>query len=191
MHTTFRRALPRRLVTLSLLPPPSCGAPLAPFGFAGFVMERACLGEARFTLHALGFASGYDPARMRGDIRALFDPETTALICGPWRSVTAEHSTAPLPSSYRELIPRIGLRHDILAPVPRHLLATAGRVGGLDLPETEPSPLARLGQIGKEAQAAWIFWLQAYCPVNLRRKLLAGYLAWQYLEHARLQLARS
>ena len=190
MHRTFHRALPGRLVGLSLLPPPSHGAPLAPFGFAGFVMERVCLGEARFTLHAQGFAAGYDPARMRGDIRALFDPETTALICGPWRSGARDISAASLPSSYRELIPRIGLRHDILAPVPRHLLATAGRVGGLELPETEPTPIARLGRLGKEAQAAWIFWLQAYCPVNLRRKLLASYLAWQYLERARLELAR-
>ncbi|MFT4894635.1 MAG: hypothetical protein ACI8QU_001438 [Devosia litorisediminis] len=140
-------------------------------------------------LHAQGFAAGYDPARMRIEIRALFDPETTALICGPSRLSAAEHSSAPLPSSYLELIPRTGLRHDIFAPAPRHLLATAGRVGGLDLPEAEPTPLARLGRLGKEAQAAWIFWLQAYCPVNLRRKLLASYLAWQYLEHARLQLA--
>lgn len=190
MHRTFRCALPRRMVALSLLPPPSHGAPLAPFGFAGFVMERGCLGEAKFTLHAQGFAAGYDPARMRTGIRALFDPETTALICGPWRSVDAELSTAPLPSSYLEFIPRIGLQHDIFAPAPRHLLATAGQVGGLDLPETEPTPLARLGRIGMEAQAAWIFWLQAYCPVNLRRKLLASYLAWQYLECARLKLVR-
>ena len=185
MQRTIRRTLPIRMVALSLLPPPNSFAPKAPFGFGAFVIDPKCRGEASFALHMHGYGAGHDPAPMCDAIRTLFDPETMALICAISRFPAGELVEAPFPDAYLDLVPRTGLRRNLFAPLPRHILASAGRVGGLDLPDTEPTPLARLGQIGGEAQAAWIFWLQTYCPVNLRRKLLASYLAWQQLQRAR------
>ncbi|WP_157726894.1 hypothetical protein [Qipengyuania flava] len=124
-------------------------------------------------------------------IRTLFDPETMALICAISRFPSGKLVQAPFPDAYLELVPRTGLRCNLFTPLPRNILASAGRVGWLDLPDTEPTPLARLGQIGGEAQAAWIFWLQTYCPVSLRRKLLASYLAWQLLQRVRLPPVRT
>lgn len=177
--------MPTRMVALSLLPPPNPFAPKAPFGFGAFVIDPKCRGEASFALHMHGYGAGHDPAPMRDAIRAFFDPDTMALICAPSRSPAGELAQVPFPDAYLDLVPRTGLRRNLFAPLPRHILASAGRVGGLDLPKAEPTPLARLGQIGCEAQAAWIFWLQAYCPVNYRRKLLASYLAWRQLQRAR------
>ena len=191
MQRTIRRTMPTRMVALSLLPPPNPFAPKAPFGFGAFVIDPKCRDEASFALHMHGYGAGHDPAPMRDAIRTLFDPDTMALICALSRSPAGEHAQALFPDAYLDLVPRTGLRRNLFAPLPRHILASAGRVGGLDLPEVEPTPLARLGQIGCEAQAAWIFWLQAYCPVNHRRKLLASYLAWQQLQRARLQPART
>ena len=178
--------MPTRMVALSLLPPPNRLVRQAPFGFGAFVIDPRSHGEASFALHAQGYGAGHEPAPMRDAIRNLFDPETMALICAPSRPQIGQVAAAPFPDTYLDLVPRTGLRRNILAPVSRHLLASAGRVGGLDLPQAEPTPLARLGQIGREAQAAWIFWLQAYCPVNQSRKLLASYLAWKQLQDARL-----
>lgn len=185
MQRTIRRTMPTRMVALSLLPPPNSFAPKGPFGFGAFAIDPKCSGEASFALHMRGYGAGHDPAPMRDAIRTLFDPETMALICTLSRPPAGEHAHSPFPDAYLDLVPRTGLRRNLFAPLPRHVLASAGRVGGLDLPEFEPTPLARLGQIGCEAQAAWIFWLQAYCPVNHRRKLLAGYLAWRQLQRAR------
>ena len=181
--------MPTRMVALSLLPPPNRLARQAPFGFGAFVINPRSLGEASFALYTQGYGAGHVPAPMRDAIRSLFDPETMALICAPSRAQIGQLASVPFPDTYLDLVPRTGLRRNIFAPVPRHLLASAGRVGGLELAEAEPTPLARLGQIGREAQAAWIFWLQAYCPVNQRRKLLASYLAWKQLQNARLQPA--
>lgn len=189
MQRTLRRTMPGRMVALSLLPTPKRLAQQAPFGFGAFVIAPRRHGEASFALHTHGYGAGHDPVPMRDTIRSLFDPETMALICAPSRPQIGQLAAVPFPDAYLGLVPRTGLRRNIFAPVPRHLLASAGRVGGLDLPEAEPTPLARLGQIGREAQAAWIFWLQAYCPVNHRRKLLASYLAWKQLHDARLQRA--
>ena len=185
MQRTFRRTMPTRMVALSLLPPPNPFALKAPFGFGAFVIDPKCRGEASFALHMWGYGAGHDPAPMRDAIRTLFDPDTMALICAPSQSRAGELVQVPIPDAYLDLVPRTGLRRNLFAPMPRHILASAGRVGGLDLPETEPTPLTRLGQIGCEAQAVWIFWLQAYCPVNHRRKLLASYLAWRQLQRAR------
>ena len=185
MQRTIRSNLPTRMVALSLLPPPNSFAPKAPFGFGAFVIDPKCRGEANFALHMHGYGAGHDPAPMRDAIRALFDPDTMALSCALSLPPAGELAQVPFPDTYLDLVPRTGLRRNLFAPLPRHILASAGRVGGLDLPETEPTPLARLRQIGCEAQAAWIFWLQAYRPVNHRRKLLAGYLAWRQLQRAR------
>lgn len=185
MQRTFRRTMPTRMVALSLLPPPNPFAPKAPFGFGAFVIDPKCRGEASFALKMCGYGAGHDPAPMRDAIRSLFNPETMSLICALSRSPASEHARAPFPDAYLDLVPRTGLRRNLFAQLPRHILVSAGRVGGLDLHEVEPTPLARLGQIGGEAQAAWIFWLQTYCPVNLRRKLLASYLAWQQLQRVR------
>lgn len=181
--------MPARMVALSLLPPPNRLAPKAPFGFGAFVIDPRSQGEAGFALHAQGYGAGHDPAPMRDAIRSLFDPETMALICAPSRPHIGQLASVPFPDSYLDLVPRTGLRRNTFAPVPRHLLASVARVGGLDLPDAEPTALARLGQIDREAQAVWIFWFQAYCPVNHRRKLLASYLAWKQLQRARLQPA--
>lgn len=185
MQRTFRRTMPTRMVALSLLPPPNPLAPKAPFGFGAFVIDPKCRGEASFALKMCGYGAGHDPAPMRDAIRALFDPETMALMCAPSDPSVGQFASVPFPDSYLDLVPRKGLRRNIFAPVSRHLLVMAGRVGGIDLIEAERTPLARLGQISREAQAAWIFWLQAYCPVNHRRKLLASYLAWRQLQRAR------
>ena len=178
--------MPGRMVALSLLPSPNRLAKQAPFGFGAFVIDPRSHGEASFALYTQGYGAGHDPAPICDVIHRLFDPETVALMCAPSRPEIGQFEALPLPDIYLDLVPRTGLRRNIFAPVPRHLLASAGRVGGLDLPEAEPTPLARLGQIGREAQAAWILWLQAYCPVNHRRKLLASYLAWRQLERARV-----
>ena len=177
MQRAIRRTMPTRMVALSLLPPPNPFAPKAPFGFGAFVIDPKCRGEASFALHMHGYGAGHDPAPMRDAIRALFDPDTMALICALSLPPAGELAQVPFPDAYLDLVPRTGLRRNLFAPMPRHILASAGRVGGLDLPEFEPTPLARLGQIGCEAQA--------YCPVNYRRKLLASYLAWRQLQRAR------
>ena len=177
--------MPGRMIALSILPPPNPFSPKAPFGFGAFVIEPKCRDEASFALHMHGYGAGHDPAPMRAAIRTLFDPDTMALICSFSRSHAGEFAPLQLPDTYLNIVPRTGLRNNLFAPLPRHILISAGRVGGLDLPEFEPTPLARLTQIGCEAQAVWIFWLQAYCPVSLRRKLLASYLAWQQLQRVR------
>jgi hypothetical protein len=82
---------------------------------------------------------------MRDAIRSLFDPETMALIFAPSRPHGSQFAPVPFPDTYLDLVSRTGLRRNIFAPVPRHLLASAGRVGELNLPEIEPTPLARLG----------------------------------------------
>ena len=191
MQRTFRRTMPTRMVALSLLPPPNRLAQPAPFGFGAFVIDPRNHGEASFALYTQGYGAGHDLTPMRGAIRSLFDPETMALICAPSSRQIRQLALVPFPDTYLDIVPRTGLRRNIFAPVPRHVLASAGRVGGLELAEAEPTPLSRLGQIGWEAQAAWIFWLQAYCPVNQRRKLLASYQAWKQLQDARPQSARA
>lgn len=187
MRNRIIKTIPERMVVLSILPPPHAFEPLRPFGFGAFVCARHGHSEAKFALHAQGYGAGYDPQRIRGDIRALFTPETQALICMPDQPHAREHqiAKAQFPSSFFDLVPSVGLLSNVLAVVPRDILAHSAAIGRLTLSSSAPSPLQRVGQLGSEAQAAWIYWLFKSCSPNLRRSLLAAHAAWQAIERAR------
>ena len=193
MRYPSRRSMPERMVALSLLPPPNALAHPAPFGYGAFVITGGRPGEAQFALFARGFGAGYDRARMRADLGALFHPETMALIYAPPPSNlrVTQLASMSFPNEYLDLVPRSGMRTNILAPAPRHLLANAASLVGLRLADADPSPLGRVAQIGAEAQATWVYWLFKHCAPQLRRNLLASYAAWQQLEHARRSRCRS
>lgn len=79
MRNRIIKTLPEHMVVLSLLRPPHVFEPLRPFGFGAFVVARHNYNEARFSLHSHGYGAGYNPERMRRDIRALF----TSRVPGP------------------------------------------------------------------------------------------------------------
>lgn len=192
MRNRLCTIMPERMVALSLLPPPnSCAAP-APFGYAALVITRRARSEAAFSLHAHGYGAGYDPLRMRSDIRRLFTPDTKALIYAPAPPHQHDRDLARIsfPTAYLGLVPRSGLVSNIFASIPHDQLVNAAHIGGLMLSGPHPTPLQRVARIGVEAQAAWIFWLFKSCSPRLRRDLLAGHAAWRLLEQARRLRAR-
>ena len=177
----------RRMVALSLLPPPAAFETPRPYGYGAFIIERRVPNEAAFCLRVHGYGARYEPARLREDIRALFTPETQALIYAPLSFDIYRHrpDKMPLPPEILDLAPRCGLRSKILVSLQHDLIAHAAGIAGIKRPAREPSPLQRLGQLGNEAQAAWVYWLFKSCSPNLRRSLLAGHSAWQAIERAR------
>ena len=187
MRNRIIKTLPEHMVVLSLLQPPHALEPLRPFGFVAFVVARHNYNEARFSLHSHGYGAGYKPERMRGDIRALFTPESQALVYmpAPLHVRGRRTGTAQFPPAFLDLVPRVGLLSNVFAVVPRDILAHSAGISGLSLSGTDPSPLQRIGQLGSEAQAAWIYWLFKSCSPSLRRRLLAGHAAWRAIERAR------
>jgi len=179
--------MPERMVSLSLLPPPNRSTAPAPFGYAALVVTRRARSEAAFTLHAHGYGAGYDPMRMRDDIRRLFTPDTKALIYAPAppHQYVRDLAQISFPAVYLDLVPRSGLVSNIFATIPHDQLVDAANIGGLTLSGPNPTPLQRIALIGAEAQAAWIFWLFRSCAPRLRRDLLAGHAAWRLLDQAR------
>lgn len=186
MRDRIITTIPEHIVALSLLPPPHAFEPLRPFGFGAFVIVRHSKDEAKFSLHSHGYAAGYELQRIRRDIRSLFTPETQALIYMPapphirgQRIVEAQ-----FPSTFLDLVPRVGLLSNVFAVLPRDILAHSAGIAGLNLSTANPSQLQRVGQLGIEAQAAWVFWLFKSCSPHFRRRLLAGHIAWQAIERA-------
>ena len=187
MRNRIIRTMPERMVVLSLLPPPHAFAPLHSFGFGAFVIARRGHDEAKFSLHSHGYGAGYEPQRIRRDISALFTPETQAVIYmpAPMHIRGQRIAEAQFPSTFLDLVPRIGLLSNVFAVLPRDILAHAAGIAGLSLSAANPSPLQRIGQLGIEAQAAWVYWLFKSCSPHVRRRLLAGHTAWQAIERAR------
>lgn len=185
------RTIPDHMVVLSILPPPSPYEDARPFGYGAFIVSRRSPTEANFSLKVHGFAAGYDPGRIRRDIRTLFTPETRALIYAPTPQLLRSHELAklPFPPAYLDLVPRSGLLSNILAHVPHDILAHSARLAGVAIPSPNPSPLQRLGLLGDEAQAAWAFWLFKSWSPSLRRRVLASYASWEAIERSR-KLAR-
>lgn len=183
--------MPERMVALSILPSLHTFEPMRPFGFGAFVCARHGHSEAKFTLYAQGYGAGYDPQRIRRDIRALFTPETHALICMPDQPRARERriAKAQFPSSFFDIVPRVGLLSNVFAVVPRDILAHSAAIRRLTISSANSSPLQRVGQLGSEAQAAWVYWLFKSCSPNLRRSLLAAHAAWQAIERARTSTA--
>ena len=91
MTFRFVKTMPRRMVVLSLLPPPTAFEPPRPYGYGAFIVERRGASEAAFCLRVHGYGARYDPVRLREDIRALFTPETQALIYAPLSSDICRH----------------------------------------------------------------------------------------------------
>lgn len=187
MRNRLIKTMPERMVVLSLLHPPHAFEPLRRFGFGAFVIARHNHNEAKFLLHAHGYGAGYKSERMRGDIRALFTPETQTLIYMPAPPHVRGRriARAQFPPALLDLVPRVGLLSNVFAVVPRDILAHSAGIAGLSLAGTDPSPLQRIGQLGIEAQAAWVYWLFKSCSPNLRRRLLASHAAWRAIERAR------
>jgi hypothetical protein len=175
------------MVALSILPPPPSHEPAGPFGFGAFVVTQRDPGEAAFELHAHGFGAGYSPHAMREMIRDLFTPETMALIYE-----RAEDELDRVISDKKgregelmlEFVSRSGLRTRVHAAIPYHLLLHAGRIGGVQLPSSDFSPLGRIGGVGAEAQSIWIHWLILHCSRELSRSLFASFMAWREVRRA-------
>jgi hypothetical protein len=180
-------AMPRRIVALSLLPPPGRLSPPAPFGFGAFVIDVQGRGEATFDLHAHGYGARYDPRRIRCDIARLFTPDTRGLFYAPVpaHERTSDMSGKPFPCSLLDHLPRIGHATSYAVLIPHDILADAAGIGHLDIPPSKASPLQRIARIGAEAQAAWIYWLFKAVQPRLRRDLLASYHAWSLIEGVR------
>ena len=176
-----------RMIALSLLPPPAPGQPPAPFGFGALVVEQARRGEARFELHAHGFGAGYRPEALRERLQPLFTPDTLALIldpnCGHRPVVGLDRN--PYADQLVEHVPKSGLRTQVQVSVPHHLLRNAAGMANVRLPSRDPSPLARVRQLGAEAQAAWICYLFSRRASTERGRLLASFEAWQCLQKVR------
>ncbi len=187
MRNRIISTMPDRMVVLTLLPPPHPFEPLRPFGFGALVIARYSRTEAQFSLRARGYGSGYEPKRIRRDIRTLFTPETKTLIYmpAPPNMRGKRIAEAQFPSSFFDLVPRVGLLSNVFAVLPGDILAHSAGIAGLSLSGANPSPLQRVGQLGIEAQAAWVYWLFKSFSPNLRRSLLAGHSAWQAIERAR------
>ncbi|GMN03919.1 hypothetical protein [Erythrobacter sp. MTPC3] len=179
--------IPDRMIALSLLPPPALGQPPFPFGFGAFVVEQTRRGEARFELHAHGFGAGYRPEALRERLQPLFTPDTLALILNSnrklWPTIGLERSADA--GQLVEHVPKSGLRTQVQVSVPDHLLRNAAGMANVRLPSRDPSPLARIRQLGAEAQAAWICYLFSRRASTERGRLLASFEAWQCLQEAR------
>ena len=186
---SFRRIhrMPDHLVALSLSLPPRAHERPRPFGFGALVVTQRPYGEAEFAAHSRGFAAGYSSTRMKEELNRLFDPDTMALVYLRTESHVrlSELRRTRFPADQLHWIPEVGQRTNLFVPGPRHLLKNAARIGGIDLPETEPFALGRLRHIGLEAQAAWLLWLMATGAPRLRRPLLASFMAWNRIERAR------
>ena len=187
MTFRFAKPMPRRMVALSLFPPPTAFEPPRPYGYGAFIVERRGASEAAFCLRVHGYGARYDPVRLREDIRALFTPETQALIYAPLSSDICRHrpDQMPLPLLILDFVPRCGLRSNILVSLQHDLIAHAAGIAGIKQPVREPSSLQRVGQLGTEAQAAWVYWLFESCAPHRRRSLLASHAAWLAIERAR------
>tara|TARA_R100001198_G_scaffold14559_1_gene6790 strand:- start:19792 stop:20367 length:576 start_codon:yes stop_codon:yes gene_type:complete len=179
--------IPDRMIALSLLPPPALGQAPAPFGFGAFVVEQTRRDEARFELHAHGFGAGYRPEALRERLQPLFTPDTMTLILDPnceHRPVVGLNRT-PEADRLVEHVPKSGDRTHIRASAAYHLLCHAAAMTNLRLPSRNPSPLARIRQIGAEAQVAWICYLFSRRASTERGRLLASFEAWRCLQKAR------
>ncbi|WP_156787453.1 hypothetical protein [Erythrobacter sp. SD-21] len=187
MRYPYSTNLPERVIVLSLALPPLHHEPAAPFGFGAFIVSRRWRNDAAFAAHAHGYGAGYDPRRMRVDIGKLFTPETKALIHipAPSHSPAGKLGHMPLPSRFLAYVPRSGLAANIHARIPHDQLVNAANIGVVEICGPSASPLQRIGRIGDEAQAAWIFWLLTSCSPHIRRGLLASFTAWRALEQAR------
>lgn len=109
------------------------------------------------------------------------------MIYAPLSSENRTHrlAKAPLPPVILDFVPRCGLRSNILVSLQHDLLAHVAGIAGIKQPTPEPSPLQRVGQLGNEAQAAWVYWLFKSCAPHNRRSLLASHAAWLAIERAR------
>ncbi|MEW4448717.1 hypothetical protein [Qipengyuania sp. JC766] len=176
-----------RMIALSLLPPPALGQPPAPFGFGALVVEQIRRGEARFELHAHGFGAKYPPDALRERLQPLFTPDTLALILNPNCELRPIVGLDRNPEAGRlvEHVPKSGHRTHIRASVPYHLLTNAAAMANVRHPSRNPSPLARIRQLGAEAQAAWICYLFSRRASTERGRLLASFEAWRCLQKAR------
>lgn len=181
--------IPDRMIALSLLPPPVPGQPPAPFGFGALIVEQTSRGEARFELHAHGFGAKYRPDGLRERLLPLFSPDTIALILNPVCElqpiVDLDRNPNPDGDQLFEHMPKCGLRTHIRVSVPYHLLRHAAGMANVRLPSRNPSPLARIHQLGAEAQAAWICYLFSQRASTERGRLFASFEAWQCLQKAR------
>ncbi len=176
-----------RLIALSILPPPAPGQPPAPFGFGALVVEQTRRGEARFELHAHGFGANYRSEALRERLQPLFTPDTMTLILDP----NCEHRPVvgldrnPDADQLVQHVPKCGHRTHIRASAAYHLLCHAAAMTNLRLPSRDASPLARIRQLGAEAQAAWICYLFSRRASTERGRLLASFEAWRCLQEAR------
>ena len=176
-----------RMIALSLLPPPALGQPPAPFGFGALVVEQTRRGEALFELHAHGFGAGYRSEALRERLQPLFTPDTMTLILDP----NCQHRPVvgldrnPDADQLVEQVPKSGLRTQVQVSVPYHLLRNAAGMANVRLPSRNPSPLARIRQLGAEAQAAWICYLFSRRASTERGRVLASFEAWQCLQKVR------
>ena len=174
MQRSNRHRPPERMIALAIQPAPAASDPRAPFGFGAFIITARGRNEASFECHMHGYGAGYPPHAMCERLQGLFTPETLALIYHQAEDFgsQARRSRDPSRAEIMKSIPRSGLRTAQLAAIPHHILKHAGGVG-------------RLGYLGAEAQAVWVYWLFRRCTPSVRRQLLSSYQAWQVIENAR------
>ena len=187
MQTSNRHRPPERMIALAIQPAPAASDPCVPFGFGAFIITVRGRHEASFECHEHGYGAGYPPYAMRERLQGLFTPEVLALIYHQAEGFgsRARRSRDPSRAEIMKSIPRSGLRTGQLAAVPHHLLQHAGGIAGLQLSSRHSTPLGRLGYLGAEAQAVWVYWLFRRCTPSVRRQLLSSYQAWQVIENAR------
>ena len=187
MQRSNRHRPPERMIALAIQPAPAASDPRAPFGFGAFIITARGRNEASFECHMHGYGAGYPPHAMCERLQGLFTPETLALIYHQAEDFgsQARRSRDPSRAEIMKSIPRSGLRTAQLAAIPHHILKHAGGVGGLQLSSRYSTPLGRLGYLGAEAQAVWVYWLFRRCTPSVRRQLLSSYQAWQVIEKAR------
>ena len=186
MRYRYREILPARVMVLSLLLPPRAYDPPAPFGFGAFIVTRGLASEATFTTGSHGYGAGYDPLSMRERIGNLLTPDTRTLIhVGGSQSVNALETIEKTSVRYLDFVPRVGLVTITRMIIPRSgLMAAAGIGNRVQLPAGTETPIQRLRYIGREAEAAWLWWLFAASSPARRRNLLAAYSAWSALQRA-------
>lgn len=135
MRDRIVKTIPEHMVALSLLPPPHAFEPLRPFGFGAFVITRLGPDGAKFSLHVHGYGAGYEPQRIRRDIRSLFTPETRSLTYMPAPPYVhgQRFAKAKFPSTFLDLVPRVGLLSNVFAALPRDMLAHSAGIAGLSI----------------------------------------------------------
>ena len=187
MRTNLHRAIPERMVVLSILPPPVPGAPLAPFGFGALAVDAGFRGEPTFALSWRGYAAGVDPNAMRADLRWMYHPDAATLLCCISAPIGHPGQQGEGLAERRQLdwIPRTGLREISVMASTHSALEDAASLARVTIPAPNSTPLARLHRIDAEVQAAWIFWCWKHCAPPMRGRLLTSLLAWQGLERAR------